>query len=306
MMFVGRWTPFHNGHKAIIEKKINENPDKPVLIMVRSTNYDRYHPFMRAKLIEIWMRENNIKGTIMIIPDIEGIYWGRGVGYNTQRVRVPEYIEKISATAIRKYIKDKNKKWKKDLASETIASLVQEKTANILQKGLVIWLTGCPCSGKTTIALKFTKKVKRTFPYLKLQVLDGDVMRNTPLSSKLGFSKKDRAEHIRKMGFLAKMFADHGVLVVCAFVSPDEMVRKEIGHMVGKRRFVEIYVKADQKSRIKRDIKGMYQKAIKGEISNFTGYNAPYDEPKNPDLICNTDKESVNESVAKVYQYIFS
>lgn len=305
MLFVGRWTPFHNGHISIIEKKRKENPDIPIMIQIRSTNYDQYSPIVRAEVIKKWMKKNKIKGTIMIIPDIEGIYWGRGVGYKLEEVKVKDTVKKISATKIRDNMKKRNKKWTKYVADKEIANLLSPKISNIIDKGKVIWLTGCPCSGKTTIANALLKKIKKMFPQLKIERLDGDVMRNTPMAENVGFSKKDRAKHIRRMGYLAKMFADHGILVIAAFVSPNKKIREDVKKIIGKKRFVEIYIKASQKERIKRDVKGMYKKAIRGEIKNFTGYNAPYEEPEKPSIICDTDKEKVNQNVEKIINKVF-
>jgi adenylylsulfate kinase len=305
MAFVGRWSPLHKGHISIIKKKLKDNPDLPILILVRDTDFDDYSAFFRAEVVKLWMREENIKGTIMIIPNVEGIYWGRGVGYNVGCVKVPQKVKAISGTKIRHGISNGFQNWEKLIAAEGTASLLTPKTAKIAQFGLVVWLTGCPCSGKTTLSQGLKKKIQGAYPHLKIQVLDGDVIRNTPLAQAVGFSPKDRALHIRRMAHFSKMFADHGVLVIAAFVSPDQKIREDAKKIVGKNRFMEVYVKASQQVRIDRDTKGMYAKAIKGEITNLTGYNAPYEEPKSPDLVCDTDQESVSESVAKLFQRIF-
>jgi len=306
MAFIGRWAPLHKGHVAIVEKKRKEKPNLPILILVRSTDFDKYSPLFRAELVKLWMQEESVDGTIMIAPDIEGVYWGRKVGYKTEVVDVDKKIKKVSATKIRNGILNNSQGWKEKIASQKFSHILTEKTAQIAEKGLVVWLTGCPCSGKTTISNGLAKKIKYHYPLLKIQQLDGDVIRNTPIAQGVGFSPEDRALHIKRMGQLAKILADHGVLVIGAFVSPDKKIRNYIKRAIGKQRFVEVYIKASQKARIKRDGKGLYAKAIAGKIPNLTGYNAPYDEPLNPDLVCDTDKESAEKNVEKLFNCIFS
>ena len=251
------------------------------------------------------MEEEKIKGTIMIVPDVEGIYWGRGVGYNLEMVKIDKEIKKISATKIRKGIANEKKLWKKMIAKKDISYLLTDRTSRIAQSGLVIWLTGCPCSGKTVISQNLRDKIKYCYSHLKIQILDGDVIRNTPIAQGIGFSPEDRALHIKRMAQVAKMLADQGVLTICAFVSPQSRVRNQAKRTIGKGRFVEVYVKASQKTRIKRDKKGLYKKAQAGKIPNLTGYNAPYDKPCNPDIICDTEKETIRESVNKLFNHIF-
>lgn len=161
-------------------------------------------------------------------------------------------------------------------------------------KAKCIWLTGLPCSGKTTIA----KALERH--YRKVQLLDGDVIRGTPLANQVGFSEKDRAEHIKRMGHLAKMFVAKGVMTLCSFVSPSDSIRKEIATYFEAGDFVEIFVKTSVEKCIERDVKGMYAKALKGEIKNFTGIDAPYDEPANPDMTLDTEKLTLDECVEEI------
>lgn len=305
MTFVGRWTPFHNGHVTLINTKRAHNPDLPVLILVRSTNFDKYQPHTRAEMIKMWMIENRVAGTVMIIPDVEGVYWGRGVGYKLEKVEVDEATTQISATKIREGIANKNHEWKEDVASAGGVKLLNPVTVEIVESGMVIWLTGCPSAGKTTIAGGLAEKIKSSFPFLKIQLLDGDMMRNTPISEGLGFSEADRSMHIRRMGQLARMFADHGILVICAFISPNRKVRGEIKREIGNKRFREIFVKASKNTRVSRDIKGLYSKAIGGKIANLTGYNATYQKPLKPFLVCDTDHEIIEESINRVFEKIF-
>jgi citrate lyase synthetase len=119
MAFIGRWAPLHSGHTWIIEQKLKEFPDKPVFILVRNTDFDEFTAEDRAELVKLWMIQNCIKGTIMIIPDIEGIYYGRGVGYNVEEIKPPENIKTISATKIREMIENNNNSWKDIVAYGT-------------------------------------------------------------------------------------------------------------------------------------------------------------------------------------------
>jgi len=162
-------------------------------------------------------------------------------------------------------------------------------------KGFTAWFTGIPCSGKTTIADEVAEVLRRRG--YKVERLDGDIVRKN-LTSDLGFSKEDRDENIKRVTFVAKLLTRNGVTVLATFVSPyrarREKTRKEIGE------FIEIYVRCPVEVCMKRDDKGMYKKALAGEIKNFTGVDDPYEEPTSPDLVLDTDKESVEESVQKV------
>lgn len=306
MTFIGRWSPFHQGHTAIIQKKMIQHKHLPVLIMVRNTTTDQYAPTHRAEYIKIWMLENNVIGTIMIVPNIEGIYWGRGVGYTVEQVDVDQSIQQVSATAIRKGMKSASNTWKSLVATKDGIDMLAPIVSNIIDHGMVLWLTGCPSSGKTTLSKEIITQLHTRYPHLKIQLLDGDDMRASPLATNAGFSKTDRAQHILRMAYLAKMFADHGILVICAFVSPDRSVRKKAKQIIGDARFIEIYIRASKKTRMRRDVKGMYAKAATGQIKNFTGFNAPYEVPISPSVICDTDKETVAYSAKKIIKHLLS
>ena len=164
-----------------------------------------------------------------------------------------------------------------------------------MDKTCTIWFTGLPCSGKSTIANRVAEILKNKG--YKVEQLDGDVTRKY-LSKGLGFTKEDRDENIRRVGFVAKLLTRNGVFVTAAFVSPYREIRDEIRKEIGN--FVEVYVKCPVEVCIERDVKGMYKRALKGEIKNFTGIDDPYEEPLNPEVIVETDKETVDESVDKV------
>lgn len=157
-----------------------------------------------------------------------------------------------------------------------------------------IWLTGLPCSGKTTIAEQLIKY----FP--KAQLLDGDVIRDTPLAKDVGFSPEDRAKHILRMGQLAKMFVDNDVTSVCSFVSPQKEIRDQVRNMFNEGEFIEVYVSTLVEECAKRDVKGMYARAYAGEIDNFTGVQADYEAPSAPEITMDTTNMTVEESVQTI------
>ena len=162
-------------------------------------------------------------------------------------------------------------------------------------KGFTLWFTGLPCSGKSTLAERVEEILLERG--LKVELLDGDVVR-TNLSKGLGFSKEDRDTNIRRIGFVCRLLTRNGVVAIAAAISPYRAVRDENRKMIG--RFVEVYVKAPLEVLTERDVKGMYKKALAGEIRNFTGVDDPYEEPLNAEIVIETDIESVEESVAKI------
>jgi adenylyl-sulfate kinase len=168
-----------------------------------------------------------------------------------------------------------------------------------MKKGIVIWLTGLPCSGKTSISKEIEKYFKENnFP---IQRLDGDIVRKT-ISNDLGFSKEDRDLNIERLSYIAQMLSENGVNVVSAFVSPYQKMRDFTRSLC--ENFIEVYVDCGIDECKRRDVKGMYAKAIKGEIKDFTGVDDPYEIPKNPEITVNTEKESLEESSKKIIDYI--
>ena len=162
-------------------------------------------------------------------------------------------------------------------------------------KGVTVWFTGLPCCGKTTIADKVAGILKAEGK--KVERLDGDTVRKG-LTSDLGFSKEDRNENIKRVTFVAKLLTRNDVIVLATFVSPYEARRVKTREEIGE--FMLVYVKAPVEVCIERDVKGMFKKALAGEIKNFTGVDDPYEEPESPELIVETDKETLEESVQKV------
>lgn len=173
----------------------------------------------------------------------------------------------------------------------------------INQKGLVIWFTGFSGSGKSTISIEL-EKILIQLGKLVCR-LDGDNIRYG-LCSDLGFSEKDRTENIRRIAEVSKLFKDAGIITLVSLITPLESMRKLAKDIVGDNFFTEVYVKASIEACIERDPKGMYRKAIAGEIKNFTGITALYENPKNPDIIIDTESLNVDESIAVLLNYVKS
>ena len=164
-------------------------------------------------------------------------------------------------------------------------------------KGMIIWLTGLSGAGKTSIAKALERLLLRQ--QLNVELLDGDVIR-TNLSKGLGYTKEDRDTNIRRVGFVAHLLSRNGVIVIVATISPHRVVRDEIRAM--NPHFLEVYVNAPLNICEARDVKGLYAAARMGKIKDFTGIDAPYEAPLNPDITCLTAQETVEESAAKIIQ----
>lgn len=173
-----------------------------------------------------------------------------------------------------------------------------EDRCNILkQKGIVIWFTGLSGSGKSTIAVELEKELTRLGKLVYR--LDGDNIRHG-LCSDLGFSEEDRNENIRRITEVAGLFKDAGLITLVSFISPLEFMREAAREKIGKDAFVEVYVKASVEACTKRDPKGMYKKAIDGQIKDFTGISAVYEVPENPDIVIDTEHLTVEESISAI------
>lgn len=162
-------------------------------------------------------------------------------------------------------------------------------------KGFTIWFTGLSGAGKTTLAREVEKRLRARG--MKVEVLDGDVVRQN-LSKGLGFSKEDRDTNIRRIGFVCKLLSRNNVVAIAAAISPYREIRDEVRREIGN--FVEVYVECPLEVLIERDVKGLYKKALAGEITNFTGVNDPYEPPLHPEVVIHSDRETVEESVEKI------
>ena len=177
-------------------------------------------------------------------------------------------------------------------------------SSNERRTGAIIWLTGLPCAGKSTLSRALADVVARSHA---VEVLDGDVVRRA-LSPELGFSPADRDLNVRRVSFLARRLAYHGVVVIVAVVSPYAAARAEARTcaVADGVPFVEVFVTAPLDTLVARDVKGMYRKALAGEITGFTGVSDPYETPANPDITVQTDAESVDVSVRRILDLLKS
>jgi len=165
----------------------------------------------------------------------------------------------------------------------------------------VLWFTGLSGSGKSTLATEVEKELYQRG--VRTYVLDGDNIRHG-LNRDLGFGKDDRKENIRRIGEVAKLFVDAGIVTLTAFISPYREDRDMVRALFKEGEFIEIYVRCSLEECERRDPKGLYQKARRGEIRDFTGISAPYEEPVNPELVVDTERETVEESVGKVLDFL--
>lgn len=163
-------------------------------------------------------------------------------------------------------------------------------------KGFTLWLTGMSGAGKSTISDQLMSRFRAAGA--KVELLDGDVVR-TNLSQGLGFSREDRNTNIRRIGFVSELLSRNGVIVVVAAISPYRATREEVKARI--ENFVEVYVECPVEVLAKRDVKGLYKKALAGEVGNFTGISDPYEAPENPDVRVHSDRETLSESVELVW-----
>lgn len=177
----------------------------------------------------------------------------------------------------------------------------QDRHALNQHRSCVLWFTGLSGSGKSTLSVAVEKLL---YDYhIRSYVLDGDNIRHG-LNRNLGFSPDDRKENIRRIGEVSKLFVDAGLFVLTAFISPYREDRDMVREMFDKDEFIEIYVKCSIDECEKRDPKGLYQKARRGEIPNFTGISAPYEDPLHPELTIETDRQSIEQSAESVIAYL--
>jgi adenylylsulfate kinase len=170
-----------------------------------------------------------------------------------------------------------------------------------MSQGFTIWLTGLSGAGKSTIAERLQHELIARGR--KVEVLDGDVVR-THLSKGLGFSKEDRDTNILRIAFVCSLLTRHGVAVISAAISPYNEARRQARQQIGD--FVEVYVQCPLEELTRRDVKGLYARALRGELANFTGVSDPYEPPVDPEVTVNTARETIDESVAKILEVLES
>ena len=177
----------------------------------------------------------------------------------------------------------------------------QDRTNLMKQKGLTLWLTGLSGSGKSTIAVELEHALIENSH--QAYILDGDNIRHG-LNKNLGFSPEDRSENIRRIGEVAKLFTDANIITITAFISPYRQDRENARKLQKDGEFIEVYVKCPLDVCEQRDTKGLYKKARAGEVKEFTGISAPYEEPLNPEITIDTSKLSVEESTKAILSYL--
>ena len=175
----------------------------------------------------------------------------------------------------------------------------------MVNKGFVLWFTGLSGAGKSTLSVPIAERLRDLGK--RVEILDGDEVR-THLSKGLGFSKEDRDTNIRRIGFVAELLAKNGVVAITAAISPyrdvrDEVRGKVLRHGAG---FLEVYVSCPIEVLADRDVKGLYRKAMAGEIPHFTGVSDPYEPPANPEVVVRSDRESIDESLSRILAYLES
>lgn len=170
------------------------------------------------------------------------------------------------------------------------------------QRAVMVWFTGLSGSGKSTLAIALERELHRRGFFCR--ILDGDNIRSG-INNNLGFTEADRLENIRRISEVAKLFIDTGIITIAAFISPNNDVREMAANIIGKENFLEVYVSTPLEECEKRDVKGLYARARKGEIKNFTGISAPFEEPSHPDLTLDTSVLSMQESVEKLLELVF-
>lgn len=176
-----------------------------------------------------------------------------------------------------------------------------DKEELLQQHSVMIWFTGLSGSGKSTIAIALERELQKRG--LLCRILDGDNIRSG-INNNLGFSEEDRVENIRRIAEIGKLFVDTGIITIAAFISPNNDIREMAANIIGKENFLEIFVSTPIEECERRDVKGLYAKARRGEIKNFTGISAPFEAPANPALSIDTSKLTVEESVNKLLDLI--
>jgi len=295
-IYVGRFSPFHKGHLAIMKKKIEQGV--PLLILVRDTHYDIYPPLMRKRMIEAAMAKLKADAKVMIIDDIESINYGRGVGYEVNEMDVPEDVKMISATEIRGRIEKNDNSWKEFIPEGADKVLKDYLSDN----GVVVWFTGLPKAGKSTISKKVSFELEKLG--IKAEQLDSKVLRKT-ISKDLGFSKEDRDKNLERAMYTAQMLSRNGAVVLCSFITPYKNQRQQIRKELEKYgTFVLVYVNSSIENCKERDTEGLYERAEKGELKHFTGVSDPFDEPDDADIVLDTDNMKIEDCAKALVKFL--
>ena len=295
-LFIGRWQPFHQGHHYIIQQSLDAG--KSVAIAIRDTPITESDPYtakQRLDMISELYKDEDVR--VIVIPDIESVNIGRKVGYDIIKYDVPEHISGISATDIRSRQSKGDDSWK-EFVPDRIANYLDSMNTKKETGGMVIWMTGLSGAGKTTLSLELADTL-RSVTGKAVKIFDGDEVR-TYLTHDLGFSKADRDENIKRISYVSKVVADCGSIAIVAAISPYAEARAKARKLIGEDRFFEVYVQCPLDVLAKRDVKGLYKKAIAGEIKHFTGISDPYEPPMYCECKLNTDVLTVDEAMIEL------
>jgi sulfate adenylyltransferase len=257
-----------------------------------------YDPYEAQRLVE----KHSADVGVGVVPFEEYVYLPDEDRYE-ERSKVSSGVRTmmISGTQVREGYLGTHQSLPEWFTRPEVAEILRETYPPLDKQGLCVWFTGLSCSGKSTTAEVLTSLLQERGRQVTL--LDGDTVR-THLSKGLGFSKEDRDINIRRIGFVASEIVRHGGLVVCAAVSPYRATRNDVRNMVGRKHFVEIFVDTPLDVCEKRDAKGMYMKARRGEIKGFTGIDDPYEPPESPDIILKTSATTPLENARIVVDFI--
>jgi sulfate adenylyltransferase len=256
-----------------------------------------YGPYDAQNLLKEYSDEIGVKMT----PFNELVYLTEEDRYE-EHDQVPEEVKKvkISGSEIRNLL-EKGKELPEFFIRPEVVDVLRELHPPRHKQGFCIWLTGLPCAGKSTIANVFVEKLAEHGR--QITVLDGDIVR-THLSKGLGFSKEDRDTNILRIGFVASEIVRHNGVAVCAAVSPYREVRNEVRNMVGDDKFILVFVDTPLEVCEERDSKGLYAKALRGEIKNFTGIDDPYERPVAPEITVITTKSTPEENAMEIINHL--
>ena len=263
-----------------------------------SHNKPFYQPNQAQQMAAEFSDEIGVK----ILPFAELVYLPEEDRYE-EISKVPEETptSSISGAEVRENYLEQARKLPEWFTRREVADILAESYPPAHKQGLCVWFTGLSCAGKSTIAEILTVLLQEHGRQATL--LDGDVVR-THLSKGLGFSKEDRDLNIRRIGFVASEIVRHGGAVICAAVSPYRVTRNDVRNMIGRDSFVEVFVDTPLEVCEQRDSKGMYAKARRGEIRQFTGIDDPYEPPQQPELILNTVEHSAEDNARLIVEYL--
>ncbi len=257
-----------------------------------------YLPYAAQQLVQEFSAELGVGA----IPFEEMVYLPREDRY-VEASQVPDKDEAVSlsGTEAREKYLSPGKPLPDWYIRPEISEILCETHQPKYRQGLCVWFTGLSCAGKSTIAEILTSRLLELGR--RITLLDGDVVR-THLSKGLGFTKADRDTNIRRIGFVAAEIVRHGGVAVCAAISPYRAVRNEVRNMIGAERFIEVFVDAPLEVCIERDTKGMYARAQRGEIRNFTGLDDPYEVPEHPELKLDSEHKPAEENAQVILDYL--